>query len=109
MKKNKFGKEIFFLFIGFLLLLSIILCVYVISEDREYIQTTANVVEVNKNEVVYSYFVKGEEKFSKSKKKDGIKVGDKVIYSKYAGSEFKVDGKELTIIRQSDILAVVED
>ena len=38
-----------------------------------------------------------------------VKVGDKVLYSKYAGSEFKVDGKELTIIRQSDILAIVED
>ena len=38
-----------------------------------------------------------------------VKVGDKILYSKYAGSEFKVDGKELTIIRQSDILAVVED
>ena len=37
-----------------------------------------------------------------------VKVGDKVLYSKYAGSEFKVDGKELTIIRQSDILAIVE-
>ena len=38
-----------------------------------------------------------------------VKVGDKILYSKYAGSEFKVDGKELVIIRQSDILAVVED
>lgn len=38
-----------------------------------------------------------------------VKVGDKVLYSKYAGSEFKVDGRELTIIRQSDILAIVED
>ena len=38
-----------------------------------------------------------------------VKVGDTVLYSKYAGSEFKVDGKELTIIRQSDILAIVED
>ena len=37
-----------------------------------------------------------------------VKVGDKVLYSKYSGSEFKIDGKELTIIRQSDILAVVE-
>lgn len=37
-----------------------------------------------------------------------VNVGDKVLYSKYAGSEFKVDGKELTIIRQSDILAIVE-
>ena len=38
-----------------------------------------------------------------------VKVGDTVLYSKYAGSEFKVDGKDLTIIRQIDILAVVED
>ena len=38
-----------------------------------------------------------------------VKVGDKILYSKYAGSEFKVDGKELTIIRQSYILAIVED
>jgi chaperonin GroES len=37
-----------------------------------------------------------------------VAVGDKVLYSKYAGSEFKIDGKELTIIRQSDILAIVE-
>ncbi|HPG92641.1 MAG TPA: co-chaperone GroES, partial [Clostridia bacterium] len=37
-----------------------------------------------------------------------IKVGDKVLYSKYAGSQFKVEDKEVTIIRQSDILAIVE-
>ena len=37
-----------------------------------------------------------------------VKVGDTVLYSKYSGSEFKVDGKEFTIIRQSDILAIVE-
>jgi len=38
-----------------------------------------------------------------------VKAGDKVLYAKYAGSDFKVDGKEFTIIRQSDILAIVED
>lgn len=37
-----------------------------------------------------------------------IKVGDKVITSKYAGNEVKIDDEEYTIIRQSDILAVVE-
>jgi chaperonin GroES len=37
-----------------------------------------------------------------------VKVGDKVLYSKYSGSEFKLDGKEVTIIRQSDILAVIQ-
>ena len=42
------------------------------------------------------------------KKKDTIKVGDKVIFSKYAGTEIKVDGQELTILKLGDILAVVE-
>lgn len=37
-----------------------------------------------------------------------VKVGDTVLYSKYAGSEFKIDGKEVIVIRQSDILAIVE-
>jgi len=40
--------------------------------------------------------------------KMAIKKGDLVLYSKYAGSEFKIDGKEVTIIRQSDVLAIVE-
>ena len=38
-----------------------------------------------------------------------VKVGDKVLCSNYAGSNFKIDGKEFTIIKQSDILAIVED
>jgi chaperonin GroES len=37
-----------------------------------------------------------------------VKSGDKVIYSKYAGTEVKLDGDEYIIVRQSDILAVVE-
>ena len=37
-----------------------------------------------------------------------IKVGDRVITSKYSGTEIKIDGEEYTIVRQSDILAVVE-
>ena len=37
-----------------------------------------------------------------------VKVGQTVLFSKYAGSEFKLDGKEFTIIRQGDILAIVE-
>lgn len=35
-------------------------------------------------------------------------VGDKVIINKYAGTEVKIDGEELTIVRQSDVLAKVE-
>ena len=37
-----------------------------------------------------------------------LKVGDKVIAGKYSGTEVKLDGEEFTIVRQSDILAVVE-
>ena len=37
-----------------------------------------------------------------------LKVGQKVLASKYAGTEVKLDGQEYTILRQSDILAVVE-
>lgn len=37
-----------------------------------------------------------------------VKVGSKVIYSKYAGTEVKLDGEEYIIVKQSDILAVVE-
>ena len=37
-----------------------------------------------------------------------VKVGDKVIFSEYAGTEIKYDGQEYTILRQNDILAVVE-
>jgi len=38
-----------------------------------------------------------------------VKVGDKVLTSKYSGTEVKVDGEECTIVRQSDILAIVEE
>ena len=37
-----------------------------------------------------------------------VNVGDKVIYSKYAGNEVKISGEEFIIVRQNDILAVVE-
>ena len=37
-----------------------------------------------------------------------LKVGDKVLMSKYSGTEVKVDGEEYTILREEDILAVVE-
>ena len=37
-----------------------------------------------------------------------VKVGDKVVYSKYAGTEIKLDGTEYIIVKQNDILAIVE-
>ena len=38
-----------------------------------------------------------------------VKVGDRVIYSKYSGSEVKIEGKEVLIISEKDVLAVVTD
>ena len=38
-----------------------------------------------------------------------VKKGDKVLYAKYAGTEFKIDENELLIVSQKDILAIVED
>ena len=38
-----------------------------------------------------------------------VKVGQKVLYGKYSGTEFKIDGDELLIVSQKDILAIVED
>ncbi len=37
-----------------------------------------------------------------------VKIGDKVITNKYSGTQVKLDGEELTIVRQNDILAIVE-
>ncbi len=38
-----------------------------------------------------------------------VKVGQKVITSKYSGTQVKIDGEELTIVKQGDILAIVQD
>ena len=37
-----------------------------------------------------------------------VKVGDRVLYAKYSGTEVKMDGKKMLILRESDILAIVE-
>jgi chaperonin GroES len=57
----------------------------------------AEVVEVGPGTVVDGKEIKME-----------VKVGDKVIMSKYSGTEVKFDGQEYTIIKQGDILAIVE-
>ena len=49
-----------------------------------------------------------------ARKEDGsriemdVKVGDRVLYAKYAGTEIKIDNKKLLILRESDLLAIVE-
>ena len=50
----------------------------------------------------------GDDITNDEKKKDQIKVGDTVIFSKYAGSEVKLDNEEFTVLKLEDILAVVQ-
>ena len=57
----------------------------------------AQVIEVGPGEMVDGKHIPME-----------VKVNDKVIYQKYAGTEVKIDNQEYTILRQSDILAIVE-
>lgn len=51
----------------------------------------------------------GDEVLKDEDKKDLVKVGDKVIFSKYAGTEVKLEKKEYIIVKIADVLAVVED
>ena len=50
----------------------------------------------------------GTEILNDDKIKDEIKVGNKVIFSKYAGTEVKIDNDELTILKLDEVLAIVE-
>ena len=73
--------------------------------------TEGTVIGINKREVVVNIGYKSEGiiPISEFRYNPDLKVGDKVLTSKYSGTEVKVDGEECTIVRQSDILAVVED
>ena len=50
----------------------------------------------------------GVEVENDEKTKEQLKVGDKIIFSKYAGTEIKVENQEVTVLKFSDILAVLE-
>ena len=59
--------------------------------------SVAEVIAVGKGGMVDGHEVKME-----------LKVGDKVLIGKYSGTQVKLDGQEYTIVRQSDVLAIVE-
>ena len=59
--------------------------------------SVAEVVAVGEGSYVDGHEVKME-----------LKVGDKVLIGKYSGTQVKLDGQEYTIVRQSDVLAIVE-
>lgn len=66
------------------------------SQAKEQPQI-ARVVEVSKK-------IEDSEKLSAC-----VRVGDKIIYSKYAGTEVKLDGKDYIVIKLDDVLAIVEE
>ena len=66
------------------------------GQDKEKPQQ-AEVVAVGPGTVVDGKEVKME-----------VKVGDKVIYSKYTGTEVELDGEEVLIVKQADILAIIK-
>lgn len=49
----------------------------------------------------------GRDILDDDKKKDELAVGDKVIFSKYAGNEIEVDGEKVVVVKYSDLLAVI--
>ena len=69
--------------------------------DRVLIQAE-KAEETTKSGIVLTSAVDGKEVVMQ------LKAGDRVITGKYTGTEVKIDGEEYTIVRQSDVLAVVE-
>ena len=61
-----------------------------------------------KREMTWSEFDTRANRFANLLIKSGVKKGDKVLTSKYSGTEVKIDDVEYTIVKQSDILAIVE-
>lgn len=96
MKKEAI-KKVFFIFVGILLLLSLILCVYTVSLDRKYVRTTSSAGEVVKTDGKYStefkYIVAGEELYCPVTSAKEIKEGHKteLFYRKDKVTECKLE------------------
>lgn len=71
----------------------------VLAEQAEEKPQTATVVAVGKGGIIDGNNIEMQ-----------VKIGDKVLFPKYSGSEFKIDGETLLILKQNDILAIlIED
>jgi chaperonin GroES len=82
-------------------LLKVFLSAYVVSPDfteEKRLRQVAEVIAVGS----------GEPHDGKNPVAVKVKVGDKVLISKYSGTEVKLEGEKYTIVRQNDILAIVE-
>ena len=88
--------------------------IYTLSDECEKLMTKVSDA-LGSNSQVRSIFANSDLQFGKIRDENGklvkmeVKVGDKVITAKYTGTEVKCDGVEYSIVRQSDVLAIVED
>ena len=82
----------------------------VVLKDAEIEETTKSgiiLTSAAQEKPQYAYIVAGGVVDGKEVTMQ-VKEGQKVVYSKYAGTEIKIDGEEYKIVRQNDILAIVE-
>ena len=77
----------------------------VVSDKMD--KTIVVAIETSVKHSLYNKIVRRTVKFKAHDENNECRVGDKVLISKYAGTEVKLDGEEYTILRQSEILAVV--
>ena len=75
-------------------------------------ETTASGIVLPSSAKEESYIAEviaiGKEITDDEKRKDEVKVGDRIIFSKYAGNEIELDKEKFNIIKYSDILAVIK-
>lgn len=87
--------------------------------DRVVIKKTEKEENISKGGLVLPSSAKEEQSIAEviavsadiakdEKRADQIKVGDRVIYAKYAGNEFELDGEKVIVVKYTDLLAVVE-
>ncbi len=60
------------------------------------------------NQQIAEVIAIGSDILNDEKKKDEIKVGDKVVFAKFSGTEVEMDGEKVSIVKLSELLAVVE-
>ena len=98
--KPKNNDKLLYLILGIIT----VICVVLIT-----ILTLNNGADTKENlELAYTDLIKKIGNKEVEKVEMTVKVGDKVVTSKYSGTEIKLDGEEYTIVSQSDILAIVE-
>jgi len=80
-----------------------------IQPDPQQETTAGGIILTEKNEKPMSGTVMAKGPGKKDSNMDAIAVGAKVLYGKYAGTEVKVDGDDMLIVSEDDILAIISE